>query len=250
MAKATLIRRPSEAPARARRGYFECRYGQLHVHHAMPPGGGFEESTPLLCLHDLPGSGRIFSGFLGLLGRERSAYAPDLPGFGGSDPPAARPTIADYAGAIGDFIESIRLRRLDVLGLRGGALIATELATTRPAQIRRVVMVSVPLRSEAERQAAAPPPTTPPGPDDAYRSPEWLHWALDAASQYRLRERLALLAQPLLVMRPRDDLWEATARVREALPQVRTLDLDAGGTELFAAAPQRLADVLGEFLRG
>ena len=28
---------------------------------------------------------------------DRSVYAPDLPGFGNSDPPPARPGIADYA---------------------------------------------------------------------------------------------------------------------------------------------------------
>ena len=26
---------------RVRRAYFECRYGQLHVHNVMPSGGGF-----------------------------------------------------------------------------------------------------------------------------------------------------------------------------------------------------------------
>src|SRR6185437_5388989 len=51
--RGTMVRMPRGTPtqlpvpaARARRGYFECRYGQLHVHHAMPPGGGFEEGTP------------------------------------------------------------------------------------------------------------------------------------------------------------------------------------------------------------
>ena len=88
---------PTQLPvpaARARRGYFECRYGQLHVHHAMPRGGGFEEGTPLLCLHDLPGSGRVFTRLLPLAGEDRSVYAPDLPGFGESDGPTVRPTMA------------------------------------------------------------------------------------------------------------------------------------------------------------
>ena len=44
-----------------RRGYFECRYGQLHVHNAIPPGGGFEEGTALLCLHQSAASGRVFT---------------------------------------------------------------------------------------------------------------------------------------------------------------------------------------------
>jgi pimeloyl-ACP methyl ester carboxylesterase len=77
------------------------------VHNSIPPGGGFEEATPLLCLHDWPGSGRVFARFLALAGLDRSAYAPDLPGFGESDPPAPVPAIADYAAAIGDFLDSM-----------------------------------------------------------------------------------------------------------------------------------------------
>src|SRR5258707_1219103 len=154
MPRDTPTRRPVAVAARVRRGYFECRYGQLHVHNSIPPGGGFEEATPLLCLHDWPGSGRVFAPFLALAGVDRSAYAPDLPGFGESDPPAPAPGIADYAGAIGDFLDSMHLRHVDVLGHRAGALIATELAVTRPGEIGRVVMASAPLLSEAERQVA------------------------------------------------------------------------------------------------
>jgi pimeloyl-ACP methyl ester carboxylesterase len=228
------------AQARVRRGYFECRYGQLHVHNSIPPGGGFEEATPLLCLHDWPGTGRVFARFLALAGLDRSAYAPDLPGFGESDPPAPVPAIADYAAAIGDFLDSMHLRRVDVLGQRAGALIATELAVTRPAQIGRVVMVSAPLLSETERQAA--------GRGAALAAGE--HWATQAAAQYPLRERLARLTQRLLVLRPRDELWEATGRVREALPGARLLELEVPGAELFASCAARVADAVREFLRG
>ncbi|HEY0766449.1 MAG TPA: alpha/beta fold hydrolase [Steroidobacteraceae bacterium] len=250
MRRETPTPRLVAADARVRRGYFECRYGQLHVHNSIPPGGGFEEATPLVCLHDWPGSGRVFAHFLGLAGRDRSAYAPDLPGFGESDPPAPVPAIADYAAAIGDFLDSMRLRRLDVLGQRAGALIATELAAARPAQIGRVVLVSAPLLTEAEREAPGHAAAPPPGSDGALRPPDWLRWATQAAAQYPLRERLRGLTQRLLVLRPRDDLWEATGRVREALPRARLLELESPGGELFASGAARVADAVREFLRG
>src|SRR5580704_11840112 len=142
MPKQNLKQAPLSTPARVRRGYFECRYGQLHVHNAMPPGGGFEEGTALLCLHDCPGSGRMFAPFLALAGRDRSVYAPDLPGFGESDAPAFPPALGDYVGALGDFLDAMRLRKLDVLGVRAGALLAGELALTSGTRIGRVVMVS------------------------------------------------------------------------------------------------------------
>jgi pimeloyl-ACP methyl ester carboxylesterase len=242
---------PTQLPvpaSRARRGYFECRYGQLHVHHAMPRGGGFEEGTPLLCLHDLPGSGRVFSRLLPLAGEDRSVYAPDLPGFGESDAPTARPTMADYAAALGDFLDSMRLRTLAVMGLRGGVVPATELALTRPTQVSRVILVSVPLLTEAERQALRnQAPTLPDGP---FGSGEVARWVLEAASQYPLRERLGRLAQRLLVLRPHDELYDATARVRELLPAARLTDLQQSATEILAHSPQRVAEAAREFLRG
>src|SRR4051812_36049847 len=141
MPKGPVSPRPRETEPRVRRGYFECRYGQLHVHNAIPPGGGFEEGTPLLCLHNTTGSGRTFERFLSLAGRDRSVYAPDTPGFGESDPPPSRPTISDYAATLGDFLDTMRFRQIDVLGHQAGSLIATELAIARPKQVRRVLMV-------------------------------------------------------------------------------------------------------------
>jgi pimeloyl-ACP methyl ester carboxylesterase len=248
MPRGTPTQLPAPA-ARARRGYFECRYGQLHVHHAMPRGGGFEEGTPLLCLHDLPGSGRVFVRLLPLAGEDRSVYAPDLPGFGESDGPSARPTMADYTAALGDFLDNMRLRTLAVLGLRGGAVLATELALTRPTQVTRVVLVSVPLLTEAERLAARSQTSASASIDSAFRSAEATRWVLEAAAQYPLRERLARLSQRLLVLRPHDDLYEATARVREALPAARVMELPQSATETLAHAPQRIAEAAREFLR-
>ncbi|MBS0395110.1 MAG: hypothetical protein JSR54_10820, partial [Proteobacteria bacterium] len=86
-----------------RRAYFECRYGQLHVRTAFPSTGGFDEATPLVCLHEGARSGASFAALLPALGVDRSIYACDLPGCGLSDPPLAAPAVGDYAAAIGDF---------------------------------------------------------------------------------------------------------------------------------------------------
>ncbi|HTC14929.1 MAG TPA: alpha/beta fold hydrolase [Steroidobacteraceae bacterium] len=248
MPKINQLRMPADAPPRVRRGYFDCRYGQLHVHHVMPPGGGFEEGAPLLCVHDFAGSGRLFTRFMTLSGRERTVYAPDLPGFGESDPPTQQPALADYAAALGDFIDSMRLRQVALLGVRYGALVATELAAMRPTQVSRVALVSVPLLSDTERQQLRNPApvATPPG---EFRAPEWQRWAQEAVGAYALRERLARLVQPVLVLRPRDEFYEATARVREALPSARVMDLEPDGMELFVSAAQRVADALRDFVR-
>jgi pimeloyl-ACP methyl ester carboxylesterase len=250
----------------------------LHVHNAIPAGGGFEEGTPLLCLHQTAGSGRVFERFLGIAGRDRSVYAPDLPGFGESDPPPSRPSIADYAAVVGDFLDTMRFRQIDVLGYQAGALIAAEMAIARPKQIRRVVMVSVPVLNDAERDAFRRGSCLP-AEDGSHLMTEWkrtlesydpgvaleirsrafaeklksgVHtaWALAAAQQFAARERLALVTQSALVLRPRDDFWEATPRARELLPKARFVDLAEQGNSLFEAAPEVVVEVGREFLRG
>ena len=141
------------AGPRVSRTYFECRYGQLHVHHAIPPGGGFDEATTLICLHQSPMSARVFRHFIELAGADRSVYAPDTPGFGESDAPAAEPSIADYAAAIIDFLDNMRFRKVDLLGFHTGSLIAAEIAIARPELVRRLVLVGVPVLTDAEKDA-------------------------------------------------------------------------------------------------
>lgn len=222
----------AEVEPRVRRGYFESRYGQLHVHNAIPPGGGFEEGTALICLHGAQGSGRTFKGLLALLGRDRSVYAPDLPGNGESDGPAQALSVAEYAAAVGDFLDTMRLRQVDLLAHGAGSALATELALARGAQVRRLVLVSIPFGAPAPQGGGA-------AGDLAA-----------AAAGYALRERLGRVSQPLLVLRPRDEWWDATARVREVQPAARVVDLADHGADLLQSAPGAVADAVRAFLRG
>jgi len=127
-----------------RRSYAECRYGQLHVATAYPSGGGFDERTPLLCLHPAGSSYSYFAPLLPELGRDRSIYAFDLPGYGNSDAPNSELSATDLGAAIGDFVDSLRLRSVDVFGVQLGALAAIELALAKAQQVRRIVLASVP----------------------------------------------------------------------------------------------------------
>lgn len=145
------------------------------------------------------------------MGRDRSIYAPDLPGCGESDAPASRATAGDYSAAIGDFLDSMRLRQIDVLGYHAGALVAIELAIARPQQVRRLVLVGLPESA---------------------------------------RDRIGLItSQQIMVLRPKDDLWEATQRIRERLPKARFVDLPDQGATLFEAAPEVVTNAVKDFLR-
>lgn len=280
MAKGSVTGRTAAAMPRVRRGYFECRYGQLHVHNSIPPGGGFDEATSIVCLHDFPYSGHAFDRLLGVLGRDRSVYAPDLPGYGASDAPSGRPTIADYAAAIGDFCDLMRFRQVDVLGYRSGSLIAIELALARPAVIRRLVLFGVPIPSDAEREAfrRAPWPVAP-QEDGAHLGVEWKRsleargtgvplatvarsfadklshgaeasWGIAATLGYSLRERLSAVTQPVLIVRARDALADSTARARELHPRARFAEIADAGSEPLETAPEAVVSALRDFTRG
>jgi pimeloyl-ACP methyl ester carboxylesterase len=138
--------KPSVLPqtaVRTRRAYFDFRFGQLHVRTAFPATGGFDEQVTLFCLHSREGSSRSFARFLPEIADDRSVYAPDLPGFGESDP-APSATYEDAARAVLDLTSDLRLRQVDVLGVGFGAAVALELAANRADLVRRLVLVGTP----------------------------------------------------------------------------------------------------------
>lgn len=136
----TKKRQAGGAPMKLRRMYIDCRYGQLHLTAAYPSSGGFDEASPLVFLHAEDGSGADFNRCAALLGADRSVYAPDLPGSGGSDAPKGRMAIAGLALAVVDLMEQLRLRRVDLIGCGRGAQVAFELAANRAQDVRRLIV--------------------------------------------------------------------------------------------------------------
>jgi len=174
-----------------RKMYVDCRFGQLHLHTSFPSSGGFDELTPLLCVPPPGLTGRAFRPLLRDLGRDRSVYAPDLPGSGESEAPDHAPTIADQAAAFIDLIDSLRLKQVDVVGYQAGSLAAIELALARPEHVRRLILIGVP------------------GSD----------------SNFQVGERLPLLKLPVMILRARDELWESTGRTEPLLREARRVEL-------------------------
>jgi pimeloyl-ACP methyl ester carboxylesterase len=229
------------ASPRLRRAYFECRYGQLHVHNAIPAGGGFDELTTLVCLHASSNTGRVFLELSRILGASRSIYSPDTPGCGESDSPPAQPALGEYAAAIGDFLDAMRFRQVDLLGMHSGAAVAAELAIARPNVVRRVVMVGAPALDADERRSyrdLSAPEGTPRG----------ALWARAALIDWDADKRLPLLKQPLLVLRPRDNFWNGGARVARLLPGARVVDLPEHDRHLLEKAPELVAKQVTAFL--
>jgi pimeloyl-ACP methyl ester carboxylesterase len=197
-----------------RKMYVDCRFGQLHLHTSFPSSGGFDELTPVLCVAPPSLTGRAFRPLLRDLGRDRSVYAPDLPGSGESEPPDHTPTVADHAAAFIDLIDSLRLKQVDVIGYQAGSLAAIELALARPEQVRRVMLIGVP-------------------PSDA---------------SFQVGERLPLLRLPVMIVRARDELWESTGRTETLLREARRAELSAANGNVLDGGADEVVRLARDFL--
>ena len=103
---------------RTRRAYFDCKFGQLHVRTAFPTTGGFDEQVTLFCLHSSEGSSRSVRS---ITARDRATSARCMPPIclASANPiPPRGSTSADAAGAVSDLASDLRLRQIDVLGVR------------------------------------------------------------------------------------------------------------------------------------
>lgn len=152
----TPIVRDERRKANLRRAYFDCRYGQLHVRTAFPGGGGFDERTTLVILHDAGGSSRDVLAWVRELGEDRSVYAPDFPGHGESDGTdavagEAKPVLGQVkaagmeagldsaAAAVFDFCTDLRLRGIHLLAMGAGIEVAKRVAVAREGLVARLV---------------------------------------------------------------------------------------------------------------
>jgi pimeloyl-ACP methyl ester carboxylesterase len=241
-----------------RRLYADSRFGQLHVRSAFPSSGGFDEARTLVCVHDAGAASSAFREVLAGFGRDRSVYAPDLPGSGESEVHTAPRSIEDYAGAITDFADGLRLREFDLLAVRVGSQIAVEAALALPSRVRHLVLLGVPCLSAEERGARATAMTWPAAREDgshlveAWRrlrsslGPTVALEELGGIFADRLRnaagsavltgaglahataERLMLVKQPTLVLRVQDDLAEVSRRAAALIPGARCIDVGGG----------------------
>jgi pimeloyl-ACP methyl ester carboxylesterase len=197
-----------------RKMYVDCRFGQLHLHTSFPSSGGFDELTPLLCVSPSSQTGRVFRPLLRDLGRDRSVYAPDLPGAGESDAPDHAPAVADHTAAFADLIDSLRLKRVDVIGLQTGSLAAIELALAKPEQVRRLILIGVP----------------------------------SSDGNYQVGERLPLLKLPVMILRARDEYWESTGRTESLLRDARRVELSHPTGNVLDAGAGEVVRIARDFL--
>lgn len=110
-------------------------------------------AEPLLLLHAFPLDARMWSAQLAHFRQQHRVVAPNLPGFGGSEPsaPHASP-MEKMAEDVAMLLEAIRVERAVVAGCSMGGYVALQLAQKHPRKVRGLVLSNT--RAAADDNAA------------------------------------------------------------------------------------------------
>lgn len=256
-----------------RRAFVDTPNGQIHIRSA----GTGDGRAPLLMLHQSPASSLTYAEILPHLGRHRRAIAIDTPGFGESFRPAVQPGIADYARHIVAAADALGIGRFDLMGIFTGAGIASEIAASWPARVRRLVLAGPPLFT-ADQQRGFVEQAWPvrPQSDGSHFAIEWQRvmsrkmpgvgferrcdafnefyrgganaiWGEQAIAEYPLAETLPRIAAPTLILEPRGIHGDCRAAAA-LLPDARIAAIDHLGYAMLQAIPETVARIVDGFL--
>ncbi len=103
---------------------------------------GAKDANPMLLLHGYPTSSHMFRELIPRLASRYRLIAPDLPGFGFTEVPAARNykyTFESLARTMDAFVEAIGLKRFALYVFDYGAPTGFRLALARPDRITAIL---------------------------------------------------------------------------------------------------------------
>ncbi len=250
--------------------YLSFPGGRVHV---LRGGTG----APVLFLHAAGGAGQWLE-FHQLLARRFEVFAPDHPGFGGSDELAEVEAMDDLVYHYLDVIERLGLDRPHVIGASFGGWIAAELAVAAPHAVGSLVLMSAAglrlpghpvadlflmtpaelVRTLYHDPATIPPPPPDPGPEAAlaaYRDMTALarfSW-VPFLSNPKLERRLRRITARTLVVWPSQDKLIPVAhghRYAELIPDAKFTEVADCGHAMYFERPAEFAGIAADFLNG
>jgi pimeloyl-ACP methyl ester carboxylesterase len=256
------------------RGYFDAATGQIHYRIA---GAG----RPLILLHQSPLSGAQFNAVLPrLAARGFQVLAPDMPGFGMSDPAPEPVTLDSYASCVGAALAHFGWSQAAILGHHTGAVVGATFAVNEPTRVSALVLNGFPLLTDAERAHFATfyfGPKTPQA-DGSHLLVAWQNrlrstpgWTdLDLMHRYTVEglvsgatnwkafpliinaDLTALLrsiqVRTLLLTNTGEDLYDATRRSHAIRPDFAYAELVGGSHDIVDEQPQAWAQAVAAFL--
>lgn len=100
---------------------------------------GNTEKPALLLIHGFPSSSESFRNVIGTLARDCFVIAPDLPGFGRSEP-IEPPSFSHFADMIAELLEWLEVQSFHLYLHDFGAAVGLYLATRSPDRIRSLII--------------------------------------------------------------------------------------------------------------
>jgi poly(3-hydroxyalkanoate) depolymerase len=97
---------------------------------------------PLLLCNGLGASLEVLQPFVDELDQRRPVIRFDMPGVGGSPPPVLPYHLVTSAPVLAGLLDQLGYPEADVLGISWGGALAQQFALSRPARVRRLVLVA------------------------------------------------------------------------------------------------------------
>jgi pimeloyl-ACP methyl ester carboxylesterase len=259
-----------------KRAYTDIAEGQIHY---RTEGNG----EPLLLLHAAVASSSEFGKVIPFLSKYYRVIAMDYLGHGESDPAPYQYQIIDHARTAISFLDSLSIKKANVLGKNAGANVAAELAINWPERVNRLVLSSagyfpgpsegIVMRGHPEFKSFTSPVELKP---DGLHLMEWwrraafweappeileervleyikagprgeeIHWA---SGKYDVKVRLPLINCPTLVLSGIDDpFYPVAEKIKTLLPYGKLKIIENGSIYVTRTMPEEYAEVVLDFL--
>ena len=238
------------------------RVGDL-TFRVLTSGAVTPDAATLVLVHGIGVSHRYLARLHRELSRTRQVISIDMPGFGGLPKPAASPTVAEAARALGVVLDRLGLAAPVLVGHSMGCQWVVELAAQRPELASHVVVMG-PVCDDRHRTALAQSVALavdtlgePPSGNalvfvDYLRcGPRWYLRQLREMVAYAIEDRAALLTVPLLILRGGDDPiagLDWCRRLRERVPDARVVVVPGHRHLVQHTAPRTVRDAIETFL--
>ena len=278
--KPALTTAAEEETVEVKRRFVDGPYGQIHLRIAE---NAEAEKPPLVLFHPTPYSSDYYKDFITIMAADRPVIAIDTPGYGDSAPPPEPLSLPDYASAIAAALEALGYGndegKVDMLGFHTGALIAAELAASRPDLARKIVLPGLPyFTGDAQKkmyEENAQPEVIK--EDGGHLDKKWefaayamsaglsvaraqehfsdsmqcypnCWWAYHGVFTYDADAQFKKVKQPVLLITTKGSLSEETRNAKDLFSDATLVHLSSVSKGAFDLAPEEMARATRQFL--
>jgi pimeloyl-ACP methyl ester carboxylesterase len=140
MSNSTLLQHRAASTGQVPRVFY--RTAKVDGLHLFYREAGQENAAAVVLLHGFPSSSHMFRDLIPLLARRYHVIAPDYPGFGYSDAPAAHEfeyTFDHLAKIVGTFLEQKGIEKYSIYIQDYGSPVGLRLATAHPERVQAII---------------------------------------------------------------------------------------------------------------